>query len=58
MSKIIFEVERFLRWLATLTADEKREHSAEISEASQAMADTLESLSDGVDEDDVPDDDL
>ncbi len=56
MSKIIFEVEKFLRWLASLTADEKRDHSAEISEASQAMADTLESLSDGVDDDDDSDD--
>ena len=46
MSDLIFEVERFLRWLAELPGAEKQERSQEISEAAQVFAEGLEEYAD------------
>lgn len=38
MSKLLTELERFLWWLSRLSGDEKRQHSAEISELADDLA--------------------
>ena len=46
MKKLLLEIERFLRWLADLTPNQRTKHSAEISELSHALADQLETETD------------
>ena len=47
---LIREIEKFLRFLASLSASEKRDRSVEISEFAQAAADQLEDELDQQDE--------
>jgi len=48
---LLIEIEKLLRWLANSSADEKRENSMELSEASQALVAQLETLLDSPDPD-------
>ena len=47
MENTIKEVEKFLRYLSQLTAEEKKSKSSEISELAQHLAEQLEPISDG-----------
>ena len=51
MKTLLFEIERFLRWLSELPADQLASHGADISEASQAFAEQLEPIVDSMDDD-------
>jgi hypothetical protein len=51
MKTLLFEIERFLRWLSELSADEKAKSSGDISEAAQVFADQLEPIVDSLDDD-------
>jgi hypothetical protein len=51
MKTLLFEIERFLRWLSELPADQLANHGADISEASQAFAEQLEPIVDSMDDD-------
>jgi hypothetical protein len=53
MKTLLFEIERFLRWLSDLPADQLASHGADISEASQAFAEQLEPIVDSMDDDDT-----
>lgn len=46
MKRILVEIERFLRWVAELTPDQRREQDAQIQEMSQILVDQLEPLND------------
>lgn len=49
--KLLTELERFLRWLARLNRDEKREHSADITEAADVFADQIMEINEDVGDD-------
>ena len=57
MNTLLFDIERFLRWLAGLQGNEKMRHSRDISEAASVFADELEPINDAADDVDDSDTD-
>ncbi|EMI47392.1 hypothetical protein [Rhodopirellula sp. SWK7] len=48
MKRLLVEIEKFLRWVAELTPDQRREQDQKIQEMSQLLVDELEPLNDGL----------
>lgn len=51
MKTLLLKIEAFLRHLARMSPQQKKEHSAEIGELSQFYADNLEPVIDTLDDD-------